>query len=233
MPPKNASKSTAAPATPSGDGRKLTDTDVKMLQLAWQCFETMPKVDTAKLAHLSGHKNAASANTAYSNARRKLFDGVKLPPAEKTPKKKAASAAGGGDEDDAEEAEAAPVDTPVPASTKKGNAAPRKRKSTAPAEEDGEGEENGEEGEATPAKEQKKGRAAAGSRKKKQKVEVKEDEEATEEAEAESAEGGTAQEETIKEESAESAEEGEIDEAGEELNVNAEKPDDDELAGTV
>ncbi|KAI5361488.1 hypothetical protein Slin15195_G126030 [Septoria linicola] len=173
MAPKEASCATAA----TGDGPKLTENDLRVLALSWQCFRTMPSVDTAKLAELGGWKTPASANTAYFNARKKLLGDVKLPPAEKaTPKKatKTASASDEGGETTGDDEEtAAAVQTPA----KKGRATPARKRKAASAAEGEEADETVE----TPKKKTKTSR--------KKKVEVKDTTAAEEEAAA-AVEGG-------------------------------------------
>ncbi|KAI9702360.1 MAG: hypothetical protein M1836_000839 [Candelina mexicana] len=51
----------------------LTDNDRKLIVLGFQCFESQPKVDFAKLATLGGYKSAESAGVMYRNAKKKLL----------------------------------------------------------------------------------------------------------------------------------------------------------------
>lgn len=72
----------------------LTAAEQKLLALAWQCSENVPKVDLKKLAQLGNYKNPASANTCWYNLKKKLFAdevaGDGTPGAAKTtPKKRA------------------------------------------------------------------------------------------------------------------------------------------------
>ncbi|SMR60514.1 unnamed protein product [Zymoseptoria tritici ST99CH_1E4] len=73
----------------------ITEKDIRVLASAWGlCATEQPKVDYAKLADLLGYKTAASATTAFHNARKKFFaDGATMaagdaatPATPKTPK---------------------------------------------------------------------------------------------------------------------------------------------------
>ncbi|KAI6885915.1 hypothetical protein KC363_g6928 [Hortaea werneckii] len=69
----SSSSSTASPATKPSTVN-LTPSDLKLLNLIWQCLDgDTPKVDNKKLAQLGGYKTAASANTCWYNLRKKLF----------------------------------------------------------------------------------------------------------------------------------------------------------------
>ena len=53
MPPKESATSAA-----ESSGPKLTDSEVRVLSLAWQCFKTMPQVSHLMLSRLlSPHMN--------------------------------------------------------------------------------------------------------------------------------------------------------------------------------
>ncbi|KAI6808816.1 hypothetical protein KC332_g12926 [Hortaea werneckii] len=69
-PSSSPSSSPSTKATPVN----LTPSDLKLLNLIWQCLDgDAPKVDNKKLAQLGGYKTAASANTCWHNLRKKLF----------------------------------------------------------------------------------------------------------------------------------------------------------------
>ncbi|KAI7090183.1 hypothetical protein KC356_g1747 [Hortaea werneckii] len=69
----SSSSSPASPATKPSTVN-LTPSDLKLLNLIWQCLDgDTPKVDNKKLAQLGGYKTAASANTCWYNLRKKLF----------------------------------------------------------------------------------------------------------------------------------------------------------------
>ncbi|KAK4974742.1 hypothetical protein LTR66_011054 [Elasticomyces elasticus] len=111
---------------PTSTFATLTAAEQKVLSLAFQCFEAMPKVDYKKLADIGGYKTAASATTCYIAARKKLlaqaavnaapFGGNKEDGSTTTTIKAAAAAAT--DEDDDEEHAA----TAAPAAKKRGRA---------------------------------------------------------------------------------------------------------------
>ncbi|KAI7325909.1 hypothetical protein KC315_g7706 [Hortaea werneckii] len=69
----SSSSSPYSPATKPSTVN-LTSSDLKLLNLIWQCLDgDTPKVDNKKLAKLGGYKTAASANTCWYNLRKKLF----------------------------------------------------------------------------------------------------------------------------------------------------------------
>ncbi|KAI7287615.1 hypothetical protein KC345_g335 [Hortaea werneckii] len=71
--PTTTSSSPSSPAT-KATPVNLTPSDLKLLNLIWQCLDgDAPKVDNKKLAQLGGYKTAASANTCWYNLRKKLF----------------------------------------------------------------------------------------------------------------------------------------------------------------
>ncbi|KAF2454350.1 hypothetical protein BDY21DRAFT_423892 [Lineolata rhizophorae] len=63
MPPKDSS---------------MSERDMQVLALSWQCFTTQPNVDYEKLAALAGYKNKETASVILGGIRRKL---LKLAPA--------------------------------------------------------------------------------------------------------------------------------------------------------
>ncbi|KAK2766668.1 hypothetical protein FQN54_005980 [Arachnomyces sp. PD_36] len=76
----------------------LTDREQQLIALGLQCYDAQPKIDYARLAELSGLKNASTASVMYGNAKRKLLgmtpskngEGADTPNgATTTPKKKA------------------------------------------------------------------------------------------------------------------------------------------------
>ncbi|KAI7278896.1 hypothetical protein KC343_g7075 [Hortaea werneckii] len=72
----NPTTTTSSPSSPATKASpvNLTPSDLKLLNLIWQCLEgDAPKVDNKKLAQLGGYKTAASANTCWYNLRKKLF----------------------------------------------------------------------------------------------------------------------------------------------------------------
>ncbi|KAK4993376.1 hypothetical protein LTR66_006033 [Elasticomyces elasticus] len=98
---------------PTGTFATLTAAEQKVLSLAFQCFEAMPKVDYKKLADLGGYKTAASATACYIAARKKLLAQVAVNAAPSDGKtedgltattSKAAAAAGTAEDDDEEHA---------------------------------------------------------------------------------------------------------------------------------
>ncbi|EME39919.1 hypothetical protein DOTSEDRAFT_27864 [Dothistroma septosporum NZE10] len=72
-------------------GVTLTDGELKVLQLAWQCFTQDPKVDYEKLASLGGWKNKNTAAAIYSAAKKKMLAGSDAPAPKSAPKKRAAA----------------------------------------------------------------------------------------------------------------------------------------------
>ncbi|KAJ4326337.1 hypothetical protein N0V94_000012 [Neodidymelliopsis sp. IMI 364377] len=72
------------------DASDLSAKEMQVLALAWQCMETDPKIDFAKLAALTGY-TPGSANVTFGKIKRKLkakaaaTSGVPVAP--KTPKK--------------------------------------------------------------------------------------------------------------------------------------------------
>ncbi|KAF2275798.1 uncharacterized protein EI97DRAFT_55601 [Westerdykella ornata] len=78
----------------SNTGQKFSAREQEILALAWQCFETEPKIDYKKFAQLAGYTEG-SAKTIMGTLRRKLKDhaaGV-APSTPSTPKKKATAGA--------------------------------------------------------------------------------------------------------------------------------------------
>ncbi|KAI1383772.1 uncharacterized protein F4822DRAFT_433712 [Hypoxylon trugodes] len=53
-------------------GVHLTARDVEILSLAWQCFDTNPKINWQKLADVAGFKNASTACACFGPIRKKL-----------------------------------------------------------------------------------------------------------------------------------------------------------------
>lgn len=166
MPPKEPSI--------KGDGLVLTEAELRTMKIAWQCFKTRPsvslpslfsafsshhankrhsasQVDTARMAELGDWKNAASANSAFHRVKAKLLSDIKLPPAEKTPKKSACNIGGDDQDGDDEEEEQAKIDDPA----LKRKATPQKRKAAAAKTEDGDGDDAAVEEEETPQKKKK------------------------------------------------------------------------------
>ncbi|KAK5017433.1 hypothetical protein LTR60_001940 [Cryomyces antarcticus] len=50
----------------------LSQRDTEVLALAWQCFETEPKIDYDKLAQLANYKTLASARVCFGNIKKKV-----------------------------------------------------------------------------------------------------------------------------------------------------------------
>ncbi|KAK5135037.1 hypothetical protein LTR08_005697 [Meristemomyces frigidus] len=78
----------------------LTSADHKLLDLVWQCFESVPKVDVKKLAELGGYKTPASANSCWYALKKKLFPadgslGSTTASPKSSPKKRAHRGVGG------------------------------------------------------------------------------------------------------------------------------------------
>ncbi|TKA74012.1 hypothetical protein B0A49_04254 [Cryomyces minteri] len=50
----------------------LSQRDTEVLALAWQCFETEPKIDYDKLAQLANYKTLASARVCFGGIKKKV-----------------------------------------------------------------------------------------------------------------------------------------------------------------
>ncbi|TGJ78895.1 hypothetical protein E0Z10_g9867 [Xylaria hypoxylon] len=68
MPPKAAPK-----AAPKAENGELSETEKGVLSMAWQCFESEPKIDYDKLASLGGYTNIGSVMNIVRGAKKKLI----------------------------------------------------------------------------------------------------------------------------------------------------------------
>ncbi|KAF1982547.1 hypothetical protein K402DRAFT_457233 [Aulographum hederae CBS 113979] len=139
----------------------LSEKEMRLLALAWQCFDIQPKVDYNKLAALAGY-TSGSASVMLGRIKRKLAAAAK-------DVVEAAEAAAAADDDEA--ARASPVKkgaSPV----KKGGAAGGGMKRKTPvkfakkgedSDEEGEGEDGAEKMTPTPKRVKRGGGAAGGS----------------------------------------------------------------------
>ncbi|KAI1842230.1 hypothetical protein JX265_001410 [Neoarthrinium moseri] len=57
----------------SGNKTTLTGRDLELAGLVWQCFDTEPKINYAKLAELAGFKNSATASACWGPVKKKLM----------------------------------------------------------------------------------------------------------------------------------------------------------------
>ncbi|KAK6418348.1 hypothetical protein LTR95_017200 [Oleoguttula sp. CCFEE 5521] len=131
-------------------GNEFTDHERKLMALAWQCFDTKPKVDYKKLAGLAGMTNPVSASNAWSKICKKIeaqagATGDGTPAA--TPKvargKKRSKSENAKEDEDAEDDEESPTKKTKPATKgKRGTKVKVKQEgSVSPEKDDGE-EEN-------------------------------------------------------------------------------------------
>ncbi|XDG09803.1 hypothetical protein ABKA04_009418 [Annulohypoxylon sp. FPYF3050] len=56
---------------------RLSPRDMEILALAWQCFETQPKVNYEKLAKIAEFKNANTASTCFGSVKKKIMSASK------------------------------------------------------------------------------------------------------------------------------------------------------------
>ncbi|KAI1496066.1 hypothetical protein F5X99DRAFT_425230 [Biscogniauxia marginata] len=61
-------------ASQNQNAAKLTENEVRILGLAWQCFKTDPEIDWKKLADLGGYTNPNSCRNIVRGAKKKITE---------------------------------------------------------------------------------------------------------------------------------------------------------------